>query len=734
MKKSLLVAAVAALSSFGAFAQGYYIIKSKGVDASAYDALSTSGTTIIAASSTAQTGVLSSAQTLPFAFNFYGNPVNQFKVSTSGYLTFNTGLSTDVAANVALPSASAPIASIFPFWDNLRLQSVSGSSLPQGIRSWTYGTAPNRVFVVQWQFVQLNDNSTSVTNANYFAIRFYENGGGNTFDCVQNFGLGTFTATIGCQNLTADAATQVSGSPNLNFGGAENSYDPASCDVYTFNYGVQKAIDLRLVKSRTPEIVGVANANGISVKLDVLNYGSTDVISAKMNYSVNGGAAVTGSVTGNITNSGGSGAFTHPTTFKGVIGDVNTTKTLKVWFTEINGGSEKSDSFTVDVFVNKGITGTKKVLIEEGSGAWCGYCPDGHYRLKDILANNENVIGVVHHNSDGMVNGESNTFNSTYATGYPYGTVDRVKFDDIDEVGMNRGEWAGKAAVQLNAPAPVNVTIIDKTFDWVSRTVSYKVKVDFVDYAKPGDLRINTMVIEDKVRGPKIGATSTQWNQRNYYSYEAGNQAGGSGHPLFGEPAYIVGYWHNEVVRAIPSGVWGTQSVITNPAEGQSYEQTYSYQLPAANALTYGMTEDDTEFRSTKDGLGWNKYDDTRIVAFVSYYNADVNKRQVLNATEAPMLTTGVKETAQNNVGNVSVYPNPANGLTSVTFDLKSGSKADIEVVNVLGQKVTSVASSSYAAGEHTVYFNAADMNNGIYFVNVTTAEGKATYRFVVSK
>jgi hypothetical protein len=733
MKKSLLVAAIAALSSFGAFAQNYYYFKTVGVPENYTSTPPSEAASVITGTATSQAGVISSAQSFPFAsWQFYGFTVNQFKVSTSGYISFDPSLASDISANTALPNASAPKLAIFAFWDNTRIQTLTqnGNTFASDIKSWTYGSAPNREFAIQWRLVQTNDGTTA-TNVTYYAVVFHEAGG---FDIIHNYGFGAFSATTGCQDLTAANGISVTGSPAMNFGGNDGSNDPKKSAVYHFKYGTQPVVDMVIKKTLTPNPIS-ANATGGSIKISADNYGSAAITTAKMNYQINGGATVTASVNTSIDANGGTAVVTHPTAYIPVGADAGTSKTVKVWFSEINGGAATSDPLEFSVFINKGISGTKKVLIEEGSGAWCGYCPDGHFRMKEILnANAGNVIGVVHHNADGMINAESNTFNTTYATGYPYGTVDRMRYEDMDEVGMNRGEWDAKATSQLNGATPVNVTIMDKTFDWVTRTVSYKVKVDFVDYAKPGDLRINTMIIEDKVRGPKIGATSLQWNQRNYYSYEAGNQAGGSSHPLFSEPAYIVGYNHNEVVRAIPSGVWGTAGVITSANQGQSFEQTYSYQLPVANALTYGVTEDDTEYRSTKDGLGWNKYEDTRIIAFVSYYNADVNSREVLNVTEVPMLTTGVKETAQNNVGNLSVNPNPANGMTSVTFDLKSGSKAEIEAVNVLGQKVASIASSSYAAGEHTVYFNVADLENGIYFVNVTTAEGKATYRFVVSK
>lgn len=735
MKKSLLVAAVAALSSFGAFAQSYYYVKTIGVPPGYSSAPPTGATSIITGTATAQSGVLSAAQSFPFSgWTFYGFNVSQFKVSTSGFISFDPGLTTDNASNIALPSTSAPKMSIFAFWDNTKLQTITQGSntFASDIKSWTYGTAPKRVFAVQWRLVQTNDGSSG-TNVTYYAVLFHEDGG---FDIIHNYGFGTFSATTGCQNLAGDDGTQVTGSPNMNFGGNNGNNDDKLSHLYQFKNGVQPALAMKLRNNLTADVIS-ATATGGTIKVSADNYGSTAITGAKMNYTIDGGATVSATVTTSVGVNGPSIAIAHPTAYIPVTTDAGSTKTVKVWFTEINGSSTISDTIIFPVFINKGISGTKRVLVEEGSGAWCGYCPDGHYIMKGILGeNNGNVIGAVHHNADGMVNNESNTFNTTYQTGYPYGVVDRMKFEDLGTVGMNRGEWANRAATQLNQTTPVNISITERSFDWVLRKITYKVKVTFVDYAKPGDLRINTFVVEDKVRGNKIAEGNLQWTQRNYFSFEAGNQAGGPSHPLYTEPAYIVGYFHNEVVRAIPSGVWGTAGVITNPAAGQSFEQTYSYTVPAETVVSYtDSTQDDTEYRSTKRGLGMNKYSDIKLIAFVSYYDAnDVTKRQVLNVTSEDMLTTGIKEPAQNSVGKVNVYPNPANGLTSVTFDLKAGSKVEVEAINVLGQKVANIASASYAAGEHTVYFNVNDLDNGVYFINVNAAEGKATYRFVVSK
>jgi hypothetical protein len=454
MKKSLLALAFTAMSGLGAFAQGYYYFKTTGVPDGYSFAPPASATSAITGNGTSQSNLLSAAQNMPFAWQLYGLNVSQFKVSTSGYLTFDVSQSADNQTNVALPSATAPKMAIFAFWDQTRIQTITSGSTtyPSDVKYYTYGTAPNQTLAIQWRLVQ-TDDGTSSKNVTYYAVLIHENGG---FDVVQNYGFGTFTATTGVQNVDGTEGTMVTGSPNLNFGGNNGSYDAPATTVYSFRYGVQPATEMSVKSSQTVDVVSL-NGSGAQIKVNVANYGSNTINSATMSYSIDGAAAVTGASSASVAGSGGTATITHPTAYVPVTADAGTSKTVKVWFTGVNG-SDLSDTLTFDLFVNKGISGTKKVIVEEGSGAWCGFCPDGHYRLKTILEENPGkVIGVVHHNSDGMTNTESNTINSAYTTSYPYGMVDRVKFDDKDGVGFSRDGWSDKVTEQLAKPTPVNI-------------------------------------------------------------------------------------------------------------------------------------------------------------------------------------------------------------------------------------------------------------------------------------
>ena len=98
--------------------------------------LSTTWTTISTAP--AATPAWSTTQTIPFTFQFNGSAVTQFKVSTSGILTFDVNATTAPGyTKAALPDASIPDNSVC-IWG---LASVGTNDL---IVTKTFGTAPNR--------------------------------------------------------------------------------------------------------------------------------------------------------------------------------------------------------------------------------------------------------------------------------------------------------------------------------------------------------------------------------------------------------------------------------------------------------------------------------------------------------------------------------------------------------------------------------------------------------------
>ena len=64
-------------------------------------------------------------------------------------------------------------------------------------------------------------------------------------------------------------------------------------------------------------------------------------------------------------------------------------------------------------------------------------------------------------------------------------------------------------------------------------------------------------------------------------------------------------------------------------------------------------------------------------------------------------------------------YPNPFNPSTKVGFTLPIESNVKISVYNLIGQKVVDIVNSKFAAGNHSINFNASNLSSGIYLYKI---------------
>ncbi|MFC2170845.1 carboxypeptidase regulatory-like domain-containing protein [Calditrichota bacterium] len=65
-----------------------------------------------------------------------------------------------------------------------------------------------------------------------------------------------------------------------------------------------------------------------------------------------------------------------------------------------------------------------------------------------------------------------------------------------------------------------------------------------------------------------------------------------------------------------------------------------------------------------------------------------------------------------------AVYPNPFNPLLSVVVAIPKHSVLTIQLVNILGEEVASLADGAFPAGYHQFTLDAADKTSGVYFIN----------------
>lgn len=78
--------------------------------------------------------------------------------------------------------------------------------------------------------------------------------------------------------------------------------------------------------------------------------------------------------------------------------------------------------------------------------------------------------------------------------------------------------------------------------------------------------------------------------------------------------------------------------------------------------------------------------------------------------------------------------PNPFNPSTEISFSLAEASQVRLEVYNIAGQRLATVATGFYSAGEHSVTFDGSGLASGIYMYRLEAGAFVETKKMVLLK
>jgi len=181
----------------------------------------------------------------------------------------------------------------------------------------------------------------------------------------------------------------------------------------------------------------------------------------------------------------------------------------------------------------------QNVLLEQHTGAWCGWCPDGTVKMDEILdLYGDQVIGVKIHGGDAMEIPEHKVIADALGlSGFPTGSVNRS--NSGGSVFLSRYAWKSACESQMQQTARAEVDCF-YTLDRMSRTVRIQVVANITE-SMDFPLKFNAFIVEDDVTG-----TGSGYDQSNYLSGRNG----------FEDNPYY-GYHHMKVVRKMIGGPWG---------------------------------------------------------------------------------------------------------------------------------------------------------------------------------
>lgn len=631
----------------------------------------------------------SSSQTIPFTFNFDGSPVSSYYVSNNGIVTFNSNPGTPpTGANTGLPSVSIPDMSVM-VW-GIDISGVGSDN----ILSKTFGTAPNRQ---HWIFFNSASNTGNAGGWTYWSI-VLEEGSDKIYIVDQRTGpngAGTATGlTVGVQVSSLNYA-EVSGSPNV---ANRAGNDPTAVDntYYEIIPGSPPNDDMAGISIDMPGVVLTGKSTFMSGLFR--NVGVNTVSNADFNYRVNGGQIVTQVATGNLPANSGE--------FKTVSSPAQWTPStdgkyeVEMWLSNINGNADPNNGNDTikSTIVASSNPPERKVVIEERTGTWCGWCPRGTVAMQHLKLNySETTVLLAVHNSDPMAVPE---YDSKMSGAFPTFAGDRTfSGQSISGPPSAAGSMIGFHDQRRDIIPGATVDITNVNYNPSNGAVSVDVSSDFILEGNGLDLRYVLVFAEDAVQG-----TSAGYAQVNFYAGGAQGpmvDANGVDYAQLPDPVPASQMLYDHVVRGVEPQFEGAPgSVPSTVTFQQNVTYNFSTTLPAVV--------------------------DNPNHVYVSVLLVDQgNGGEVINANYKKLTT--VVDLEENNLLEASIYPNPARDFFQV--ELAENSDFELELVNATGQVVLK---QSYT-DRNQVWISTNDLAKGMYILNLTSGDKYSSMNIAVT-
>ena len=302
----------------------------------------------------------------------------------------------------------------------------------------------------------------------------------------------------------------------------------------------------------------------------------------------------------------------------------------------------------------------KNVVLEEFTGIYCGFCPDGHVIGQGLHDANPNDVFLINIHTGGYSNPNGPNdpdFNCLYGAaigaasglaGYPAGTVNRATFAGISPQGspgttaLSRGDWAAASAIIMADPSYVNIGA-QASYDMSTGILT----VNTETYYTATTTNVNVLhvaVVENNVPGPQSGAQN----------YNPGAIISGPWSPT---------YNHQHMLRHLMDGANGLEFNVTTA--GTFVPNSHTWNMPtnlASGQSTTGYFPD----------LDPTNMD---VVAFIAE-----GPGEIITGVQAPVLC---------------IFPNAydANVTASASNDVMCATETDISITfrNYGNQVLTSL-------------------------------------------
>ena len=424
----------------------------------------------------------------------------------------------------------------------------------------------------------------------------------------------------------------------------------------------------QLVSGSINKYIAANSQNDLTYSIK--NRGANPITSVELNW--NDGADHIATVPTNIA-VGETVTVVHPTK---VSYSTVESKNLNLTINKVNGAADSDptdNNGTAVTSVASQFT-PKIVVLEEGTGTWCGYCPRGMVGLNKVntdYPNDQISIAIHAGNASEPMRLLEYEVGAAFS-GYPGMNVDRV----LKGVDPGPNDINSYVTSRKDIPTPVKLS---GDYAISGNQLTANVNSQFFINNPNTNFKLAVVVLEDGVKG-----TTSNYGHVNYYSGGQMGPMGGFENLPSTVPASQMVYDH--VARALLGGYSGQPgSVPTAITDGATSSYTFSYTIPAT-------------------------YKADNLHAVVLLIDSDGT---ILNASKLSK-TLAVND-ASNLGAKMSIYPNPAK--SEFNIKLVDDGMYDVKIYDMTGREVKNLGEIKSSSKKITIPIN---LTAGKYLVNIT--------------
>ena len=428
------------------------------------------------------------------------------------------------------------------------------------------------------------------------------------------------------------------------------------------------AIDMAGMAVTTSPTLILANGPFV-ISGELQNMGLNTVTSMDINYAIDGGTAVTESVSGLNLGTGDIHPFNHSTSWSPTAAG---TYDIAVWASNINSTNDMNNSndtayATVTVYDNATL---KRPMLESFTSSTCGPCVAGNQNVSAITANYAlDQYSILKYQM------------SWPGSGDPYYT---------QEGGDRRNYYSVNAVPDL---------VVDGNF-WQDNSTALTAQVMDDALAIPAFVELSSFFTVDNQTvdinvniNPLGDFTNSLTLYVAIFEYMTYNNVGSNGETQFG---YVM-------KKMVP----GSSGFLLSPLQdGVPVNENFSYTFQGSYVLP-------PDANSPIDHSSSHSVEDFNNLGVVLWIQDDATK-EIVQSAEAIPSSTGIDNHGVKNA-SLMVFPNPAQEFATLKINDQNANNGQIEITNSLGEIV--YAKSIDVIGS-SINIDLSTLSNGIYNIS----------------